>query len=60
MTPRRTGKRYIVVGTGGVGERIIAQLHERGEKELYSMDKRIKGVLDKDHFIQRDVPKWIP
>lgn len=38
MMPAKTGKRYLVVGTGGVGRRLIQLLQQRGETQVYGFD----------------------
>ncbi len=59
MTPERTGKVYLVVGTGGVGRRIIEVLQERGEKHVYGLDicppSVVADFLDESHYFQGDV-----
>ena len=58
--PPATHTKYLVVGTGGVGRRIIEILRERGEEHVYGFDiSTYTGnyLKDESYFIQADVTK---
>lgn len=59
LLPKRTGQRYLIVGTGGVGRRLITLLQERGETDVYGFDlcshSKVADFLDQDFFIQGNV-----
>lgn len=51
LMPKRSGKRYLVVGTGGVGTRIISMLQQRGETHVYGKDLRPSEDVALGHMI---------
>lgn len=55
LMPKKTGKRYLVVGTGGVGSRIITMLQQRGETHVYGMDLRASEDVALDNMILGNV-----
>eukprot|EP00980_Cylindrotheca_fusiformis_P015905 scaffold4658_cov118-Cylindrotheca_fusiformis.AAC.11 len=59
MVPPQTGKVYLIVGTGGVGRRIIEVLQERGEANVYGFDicpvSTVSDFLEESHFVSGDV-----
>jgi sterol-4alpha-carboxylate 3-dehydrogenase (decarboxylating) len=60
LLPKKTNLRYLVVGTGGVGGRLVELLHQRGETQVFGMSVENyqdleKDLLDQDHYIQGDV-----
>lgn len=55
LMPKRTGKRYLIVGTGSVGSRIISMLQQRGETHVYGMDLCASENVNIDHMILGNV-----